>query len=831
MVETRHPQDDTALLAAEVSAVWRDPQRSADERVDDLLPRLTLAEKVGQLGSRWALNDMTADTGGAAETEPSTDSDPHHSAGAPGDELDRDEVLNVAPMQDVFAASGTIALEDACAHGLGHLTRVYGSVPTTPAGGAAEVVKQQRTVIGGSRRGIPAIVHEECLTGFTAFGATVYPAAIAWGATFDPDLVERMAAAIGRDMAALGIHQGLSPVLDVVRDYRWGRVEETMGEDPYLVSVLGTAYVRGLQGAGVIATLKHFVGYSAARAARNHGPVPMGRRELIDVMLPPFEMAVRLGGVGSVMNSYSDIDGVPAGADPWLLTEILRETWGFEGTVVSDYWAVPFLASMHGVAADMDGAGVLALQAGIDVELPDTLGFSQQLVERVASGELDEAVVDRAARRVLRQKIELGLLDPEWSPEQSVAGADEVQLDSPANRELARELAERSVVLLDAGTALPLAGEGRTAPATIAVIGPAADDPRTFMGCYAFPNHVLPRYPSRGLGIDVPSLKEALAAELPDARLVHARGCDPSGDDRSGFPEALDAAREADVCVVAVGDLAGLFGHGTSGEGCDAADLRLPGVQGELVAELLATGTPVVVVVVSGRPYALGEIAGRAAGLVQAFMPGEEGGSAIAGVLSGRIQPSGHLPVQVPRHPGAQPSTYLQPRLGVGNDGITTLDVSPLFPFGFGSSYTEFAIDDLELSASEVPTDGEITVSVRVTNRGGRAGDEVVQLYLRDPVAQVTRPVLQLVGFARVSCGPLESRRVSFTLHADRTAYTGRDLRRIVDAGEVHVMVGSSAADLPCRAVLRLTGETRVVGPDRVLDTPVHVGVAERSSE
>jgi hypothetical protein len=216
---------------------------------------------------------------------------------------------------------------------------------------------------------------------------------------------------------------------------------------------------------------------------------------------------------------------------------------------------------------------------------------------------------------------------------------------------------------------------------------------------------------------------------------------------------------------------------------------------------------------------------------VQAFMPGEEGGSAIAGVLSGRIQPSGHLPVQVPRHPGAQPSTYLQPRLGVGNDGITTLDVSPLFPFGFGSSYTEFAIDDLELSASEVPTDGEITVSVRVTNRGGRAGDEVVQLYLRDPVAQVTRPVLQLVGFARVSCEPLESRRVSFTLHADRTAYTGRDLRRIVDAGEVHVMVGSSAADLPCRAVLRLTGETRVVGPDRVLDTPVHVGVAERSSE
>ena len=825
MVETRLPgtgtEDDADTSVGSAGPRWRDPERSADERVDELLSQLTLAEKVGQLGSRWALNDMAADGGaGAAPAEaPPSDAGP-----------DPDEVFNVAPMQDVFAASGTISLEAAASHGLGHLTRVYGSVPITPAGGAAEVMKQQRVVLEGSRLGIPAIVHEECLTGFTAFGATVYPAAIAWGATFDPDLIERMAAAIGHDMAALGIHQGLSPVLDVVRDYRWGRVEETMGEDPYLVSMLGTAYVRGLQSAGVIATLKHFAGYSASRAARNHGPVPMGRRELVDVILPPFEMAVRLGQAGSVMNSYSDIDGVPAGADPWLLTEVLRETWGFTGTVVSDYWAVPFLASMHGVAADMDGAGVLALTAGIDVELPDTLGFSQQLAQRVADGELDETLVDRAARRVLLQKVQLGLLDPDWTPESSVARADAVHLDSPANRDLAREMAERSIVLLDAGTALPLAGEDRTAPTTVAVIGPASDDPRTFMGCYAFPNHVLPRYPSRGLGIEVPSLAEALAAELPAARLLRARGCATSGTDRSGFSDAVEAARQADVCVVAVGDLAGLFGHGTSGEGCDAADLDLPGVQGELVAELIATGTPVVVVVVSGRPYALGEIAGGAAGLVQAFMPGEEGGSAIAGVLSGRVQPSGHLPVQIPRHPGSQPGTYLQPRLGVGNDGITSLDGSPLFPFGFGSSYTQFEIGDLELSDEQITTDGEVTVSARVTNTGARAGAEVVQLYLRDVVAQVTRPVLQLVGFARVQLEPLESRRVSFTVHADRTAYTGRDLRRIVEPGELHVLVGSSAGDLPCRAVLHVTGDARVVGVDRVLDTPVVVGPADRSA-
>jgi len=262
---------------------------------------------VAQLGSRWVGNDM----------QPPED--------APASDPAEAEVLNVAPMQDVFAASGTVPLEEASRHGLGHLTRVYGSAPVTAAEGAAELVRQQRTVLANSRLGIPALVHEECLTGFTAFRATVYPAAIAWGATFDPDLVERMAAAIGRDMAALGIHQGLSPVLDVVRDYRWGRVEETIGEDPHLVATLGTAYVRGLQSAGVLATLKHFAGYSASRAARNHGPVSMGRRELLDVILPPFEAAVALGGVGSVMNSYADVDGIPAGSDSWLLTDVLRD--------------------------------------------------------------------------------------------------------------------------------------------------------------------------------------------------------------------------------------------------------------------------------------------------------------------------------------------------------------------------------------------------------------------------------------------------------------------------------------------------------------------------
>jgi beta-glucosidase-like glycosyl hydrolase len=802
---------DPTAVTERTAPRWQDPTLPAAERVELLLEQMTLEEKVAQLGSRWiggSLPDAEADPG----QEPAAEGDANHT---------------VAPMQDVFAAGRTLSLEEASRHGLGHLTRVFGSAPVTAADGAAELVRQQRVVLDASRLGIPALVHEECLTGFTTFGATVYPAAIAWGATFDPGLVERMSAAIGRDMAAVGVHQGLSPVLDVVRDYRWGRVEETMGEDPYLVSVLGAAYVRGLQSAGVIATLKHFAGYSAARAGRNHGPVSMGRRELTEVILPSFETALAEAGAGSVMNSYSDVDGVPAGADHWLLTDLLREEWGFGGTVVSDYWAVPFLATTHRIAADTDDAGAQALAAGIDVELPDTVGFGPGLVERVRRGELPEALVDRAARRLLTQKVRLGLLDPDWTPEGSVAGAAAVDLDSPANRALAREMAERSVVLLDAGSALPLLGDGRPAPRRVAVVGPCASDPHVLMGCYAFPNHLLPRYPRLGLGIEVPTVVDAVAAELPGVEVVHQQGCAVLGTDRSGFGAAVDAARESDLCVAVVGDLAGLFGHGSSGEGCDAEDLRLPGVQADLLEELLGTGTPVVVVVVSGRPYALGKVHGRAAGLVQAFFPGEEGAPAIAGVLSGRVQPSGKLPVQIPRRPGGQPGTYLQPSLGSSEAaGISTLDPTPLYPFGYGSSYTTFEVDALGIGDAEVPTDGEFTVAVRVRNTGPREGDEVVQLYLRDLVAQVARPVKQLAGFARVGLAPGEEVEVRFRMHADRAAYPNRELQRVVEPGDIEVMVGTSAADLPCRGRVRLTGPLRVVGHDRQLVTPVTVDAA-----
>ena len=708
---------------------------------------------------------------------------------------------NVGPMQDAF--SDPLSFEEASAHGLGHFTRPHGTSPIDPVEGARRLKDLQRQVIERGRHGIPAIAHEECLTGFTTYGATVYPTPLALAATFHPEAVERMTRAIGETMRAAGVHQGLSPVMDVVRDYRWGRVEETFGEDPYLVGTIGTAYVRGLEGAGIVATLKHFVGYSASVAARNHAPVAMGPRTLRDVMLVPFEMAIREGGARSVMNSYSEIDGLPVGADAGLLTGVLRDEWGFDGTVVSDYWAIAFLLIMHRVAATPAEAGALSLRAGIDVELPHVSCYLEPL-------DVPDELIDRAARRVLRQKAELGLLDDGWES----AVPAQLELDPPEQRALARELAEASVVLLSNQGALPLPGTPR-----IALVGPCADDPLPFLGCYSYPNHgVMQGHADMGLGIAVPTLRDVLQR---DYEVLYELGCPVSLPDPAGIPAAVAAAKDADVCVAVVGDHPGLFGRGTSGEGCDAADLRLPGIQGDLVGALLDSGTPVVLVVVSGRPYALGDYDAEA--VVQAFLPGEEGATAIAGVLSGRVNPSGKLPVQVPRQAGAQPGTYLQPPLGGHSEGVSNLDPTPAYPFGHGLSYTRYEYTDFALSADAIATDGELEAAITVRNAGGTAGAEVVQLYLADPVASVTRPVIQLVGFARVPLEPGARARVSFRLHADRTAFTGVDLRRIVEPGEIELLIGASSSDIRGRGRVTLTGDARTVGHDRVLTTPCSI--------
>jgi len=745
----------------------------------ELLVQMSLEEKVAQLVGFWV------DEGGAA----------------------------VAPMQDAMAPS--TSLEDFTRHGLGHFTRVFGTYPVEPVARARWLRDAQRRLVASTRLGIGAIVHEECLTGLAAWRAATFPAPLAWGAAFDPELVEDMGAAIGESMHSLGIHQGLAPVLDVIRDARWGRVEECIGEDPYLVGTVGTSYVRGLQSAAVHATLKHFVGYSASRAGRNLAPVHAGPREVADVLLVPFEMAVLDGGVRSVMHSYAEIDGLPVAANSALLSDLLRERWGFAGTVVADYFGVAFLHTLHGVAADLGDAAGQALAAGVDVELPTGEAYVGPLLERVRTGLIDEGLVDRAVLRVLRQKAELGLLDETFEAEPPV----QIDLDPPGHRRIAARLAEESVVLLANDGVLPLAGRRR-----VAVVGPNGDRARALFGCYSFANHVLDHHPEVPLGFAAPTVLEALRAELAEAVVTFARGCAVDDGDRSGFADAARSAQDADLAVVVVGDQAGLFGRGTVGEGCDRDDLELPGVQRELVEAVLETGTPVVLVLLTGRPYAVDWALQRCAAVVQAFFPGEEGARAIAGVISGRVNPSGRLPVTLPRSAGAQPYSYLHPPLG-GPSTVSNLATLPPLPFGYGLSYTTFEHTGLGVDG-DVETSGAFTATVRVTNTGPRAGSDVVQLYGHDVVASITRPTAQLLGYRRLALGAGESAMVRFSVPTTRLAFSDRDLVRVVEPGEVELWVGPSCEARETESRVTITGPVHrvTVGDERWVSTEVLLG-------
>ncbi|MBC9712773.1 glycoside hydrolase family 3 C-terminal domain-containing protein [Streptomyces sp. TRM66268-LWL] len=735
---------------------WQDTTLPAHVRAADLLARMTAEEKAAQLSSVWL-----------------------------GAETDSPEV---APGQHEYAVDSAV-LDSLLPHGLGHLTRPFGTVPVEPAEGAARLAALQQRIRAGNRFGLPALAHEECLTGFTAWQATVFPTPLAWGATFDPALITEMAQSIGASMRAVGIHQGLAPVLDVVRDPRWGRTEESIGEDPYLVGTIGTAYVRGLEAAGIVATLKHFAAYSASRAARNHAPVSMGPRELADVILPPFEMALRDGGARSVMPAYNDIDGLPAHAHTELLTGLLREQWKFNGTVVSDYFGVSFLESNHRIADSAESAAFLTLAAGVDVELPSVRCFE-------SAARLPEELLDRAALRVLEQKCELGLLDPDWEP---VGGEVPIDLNPPQMQELARQVAQESVVLLanDSGV-LPLADGLR-----IAVVGELADEEAAMLGCYTFPRHVGVHHPELCAGIEVPTFLQALRAEFPAAEFV----ADPA---------------QADVCLAVVGDRSGLFGRGSSGEGCDAEDLELPYGQGALLDVTFGHEVPTVIVVLSGRPYALGRWADRAAAVVQAFFPGQEGGAAVAGVLGGRVEPSGRLPVGVPRSRGGSPAPYLAPPLGERN-GASTVDPTALYPFGHGLSYTTFSWDTPRCENPELTTDGETTVKLKVRNTGDRPGTEVVQLYLHDPLGTVARPEVRLVGYARVPLDAGASAEVHATFPADLAAYTGADGRRVVEPGALELRISASSTHVHHTVPLSMTGPVREVGHERRMRCEIRV--------
>ena len=804
-------------MATEETALtepWRDATASTADRVKDLISRMSVREKVAQLYGVWVGADATSG--------------------------------QVAPFQhssELPPADWSDVLRD----GIGQLTRPFGTAPVDPVAGARAVANTQRE-LAEAGQGIPALVHEECLTGLGAWQATIYPSPLCWGASFDPELVRSVGERIGASLRRLGVHQGLAPVLDVARDLRWGRVEETIAEDPYLVGTLGAAYVRGLESTGVVATLKHFAGYSASRAGRNLAPVSIGPRELADVILPPFEMALH-AGARSVMNSYSDNDGVPVAGDPALLTDLLRGTYGFTGTVVSDYFSVAFLRSLHRTAGTKAQAAVQALAAGIDVELPTVDCFGAPLIEALESGEADIALVDLALERVLAQKCELGLLDADWSPEAPILSEVDQRLDDDESRALAGRLARRAIVLLrNEDGALPLAAGSR-----LAVVGPRAHVADAVFGCYSFPRHIGVHHPDLALGVESRTVLEALQADPAGYRISYAQGC-PVPDTESSVrlraeraaaeggaaPDAVDdealrelgdrqiaeavaAAREAEVCVAVLGDVSGLFGNGTSGEGCDTSDLRLPGRQGELLEALLATGTPVVLVLLVGRPYELSRYADRLAAVVCGFLPGEEGANALADVLSGRVDPAGRLPIGFPAEGANQPSTYLASTLAQRSD-VSTVDPTPLYPFGHGLSYNPAVWTDTVLPTGETwPTDGTLRLAVALRNDGESVTSEVVQVYLHDPQAEVARPVQQLIAAPRIDLEPGATRTVVIELPADATSYTGRAGRRIVEPGEVELWVGASSTDIRARLAAHLTGARREVGFDRAFQPEVSI--------
>jgi beta-glucosidase len=767
------------------AAPYRDPARSTDERVADLLARMTLEEKVAQLGGVWVTELVRGDRFDAAAA--------------------REKLRN----------------------GTGHVTRIGASTGLGPRGNAELANAIQRVLVEETRLGVPAVIHEESTGGFCARGATQFPQAIGLASTWDPALVERVAGVIREQMRAVGARHTLAPVLDVARDPRWGRLEETYGEDPYLCGVLGTAYVRGLQTAdlasGVVCTGKHFLAYGLSEGGMNHAPVQLGPRELREVFAEPFAAAIRDAGLASMMNAYNSIDGLPCAGSHAILTGLLRDELGFDGVVVADYFAVLLLQLAHRTAADKADAARQALEAGLDVELP-ALDCYAALAGLVRAGRVDEALVDRSLRRALAQKIRLGLFERPYVD----AGAAPEAFDTPAQRALAREAAAGSICLLTNDGVLPLRPDLRR----LAVIGPAADDPRLLQGDYHYPAHLEIIYlgaeghagaaresdrsflPEAG-GAFAPGPHftphvtplAALRAALPQATVVHERGCDVSDPDPGGIAAAADAARAADVAVVCVGGRSGLTKACTVGEARDATDLGLTGAQQLLVDAVIATGTPAVVVLIDGRAHALPEIAARAAALVVAWLPGEEGGAGLADVLTGAVDPAGRLPVSLPRSVGQIPM-YHGHRAGGGRaafhgdyaDGPTT----PLFPFGHGLSYTTFAWSALRVTAAT--TADLVDVALDVTNTGTRPGNEVVQMYVRDEVASVARPDRQLVGFARVPLVPGERRTVRFRVHPSRLAFYDPAMRFVVEPGGLRVMAGASAADVRLEATVTLGG-------------------------
>lgn len=769
---------------------------SENRNLDSLLDQMTLDEKLAQLGSQWMI------------------------------ELQTKGELDQAKISSKFK------------HGIGQVTRLAGASTLDPQSAAKAANQVQRFLVEETRLGIPAIIHEECCCGAMVLGGTMYPQILGLAATFQPQLAQDMTTAIRSQLLAIGARQALSPVLDIARDPRWGRVEETFGEDPTLASSFGIAYIQGLQGEnlteGVIATGKHFIGHSFSQGGLNCAPVHMGWREVREIYLAPFQAAIRHARVGAIMNAYPELDGEVVAASRRILTGLLRDELGFDGLVVSDYEAVNMIHSFHHMAPDKRTAARLALEAGIDVELPAINCYGDALRSALEKGEISIDTVDQSVRRHLKTKFDLGLFENPYLDE----GRPLEVFETEQNRLLAREIARQSMVLLKNNGLLPLS----KTLSKIAVIGPNANDGRNQLGDYSYAatlellvqeklegSNLVDIEPAKinAHDIHIPTVLDGIRATAPDGcEVLYSKGCEILDNDKSGFEQAVRLSAESDAIVLVLGDRSGLTPQCTSGETRDSADLFLPGVQEQLAKKIIATGKPVVVVLISGRPYAIPWLAENANAILEAWLPGEEGGTAIAEILFGDANPGGKLPITFPRSAGQVPLFYYSKPSGMGSNwykDYVAEKFTPLYPFGHGLSYTDFKYEGLRINRAEATAGENVDITLNVTNTGTVKGSEVVQLYIQDEYASVPRPIKELKGFVRVELLPGESKAFTFHLPVNQLAFYDNDLELVVEAGNIKVMVGSSSEDI------RLTGEFRISGPshmqleERVFFCPVEV--------
>ena len=741
---------------------YKNPSLSVDARVADLLKRMTVEEKVAQLVCLWGQRPQ------------------------------------VQPQSDFSTDRGALSVEKAqqvMKYGVGQIARQRER--KGPREGAAFANSVQKWLIENTRLGIPAMFHDEILHGHMAQGSTSFPQPISLANSWDLDLVTKVFTVAAQETRARGSHQVLGPNLDLARDPRWGRTEETYGEDPYLTSRFGVAVIKAIQGQGptvdsnhVIATAKHFAGHGQPEAGTNVGPANYSERMLREVFMASFEAAVKEARVMSVMPSYNEIDAVPSSINKWLLNEVLKKEWGFQGYTTSDYYALTQLQDLHHVVNDKAEAAKLAIEAGTDVETPDPDVFPM-LVQLVKDKKVSETTLDGAVARVLKAKFLLGLFEQPYVDENRAAQIT----NSQANQALAAEAARRSIVLLkNNNNLLPL---DRSTLKSIAVIGPNAN--RVHLGGYT-------DNPGRGISV-LQGIIDKVGSKI---KVNYAEGCkitkeggdwwadsshlsDPA-DDAKLIAEAVETTMASDVALLVVGS-----NEDTNKEGWadnhlgDRDNLDLVGRQDDLVKAVVATGKPTVVMLINSGPLSINYIAGNVPAILEGFYLGQETGVAVADVLFGDYNPAGKLAVSFPRSVGQLPVYYYQKPSG--RRGYVFASKDPLFPFGFGLSYTTFSYSAPTINPARIPTDGETRVSVTVTNTGKRAGDEIVQLYIHDLVSSVTRPIKELKDFRRVSLNPGESKTIEFLITPDKLRFYDMQMNRIVEPGWFDIMVGPSSVN------------------------------------